>query len=270
MTELILGLLDTSDRIADRRIAEKARSLTIDWSRFKYSGPIVEARELDVLLERAEAHGRRWCLVQPYGHVLGEIWRHEDTSSSDVLRHLAEWLNAHQAAVADASTRDSPPGTCLVVDLERWRVLGRPPVTDLQPTPLPPHLLPAALHLRPEEPEMAAELGRFLNEGIAEFDRARPSAFGDQALAFLELIRVLVGNLRRGVFVWNVESYGIGDLVVQSFFLDRQQLVLHCPGTPRDLPGLARRAGTQSAGSLSLRCQQRQRQRQRGAGRGIS
>jgi hypothetical protein len=53
MDGLVFALLDTAAAIPDAALAARLRDLTISWSRFKYSGPILEGADLDALLGRA-------------------------------------------------------------------------------------------------------------------------------------------------------------------------------------------------------------------------
>lgn len=210
MDQMILALHDTSRHIADPRLAAKTRSLTLDWARFKSSGPIVEDADLTRLLGRATEHGRRWCFLQAHGHVLSEIWRSAGTPPGDALAILEAWAPGHDFLTAGRCRSDGRlEQGCLLVDLERWRELGRPRLEhpELPAVELPAELDGTRLHLRPEDPAAATELARHLDTGIADFDPERPSALEPAARRFLAGIRHLVGNLRRGVFVWNIEPY---------------------------------------------------------------
>lgn len=215
MEELVLAVLDTSRRIADPWLAKKCRSLTLDWSRFKHSGPRVEAADLGAVLAAARARGARYCLVQSYGHVLAEIWRPEGAPSGDALEILGGWFPGRGLLAAGRRQADGTLDLgCVMVDLERWEALGRPSLdapgferSGLPVAELPPELEGAAVHLRPEDPAAAAELRRLLDAGIDDFDPEAPSALAPDARRFVGSIRHLVSNLRRGVFVWNIEPY---------------------------------------------------------------
>lgn len=215
MERLILGVLDTSPRIADPRLAAKARSLTLDWSRFKYGGPIVEGRDLGGVLAAARSRGARHCLVQAHGHVLAEVWRPPGAPPADALEILARWFPGRGLLAAGRRRADGGlDPACVMVDLDRWETLGRPDLgapgleeRGLPVASFPAELDGAAVHLRPEDPAAAAELTRVLDSGIAGFDPEAPSALDPGARRFLAGIRDLVGGLRRGVFVWNIEPY---------------------------------------------------------------
>lgn len=209
--DLILGLLDTSESIADRRIADRCRALTLDWSRFKYSGPVVESAELGELLERAGERDRRWCFVQSYGHVLAETWSPDADAPGDALSVLARWQGSQDEFVAAAHRLDDgrPDRRCLLVDLPRWRAAGRPRLlagtTEL--AELPPELHGAAVYLSPEDARCREALASLFGDGIESFAEEDASQFEAGARRFLARVRRLAGNLRRGVFLWNIESY---------------------------------------------------------------
>ena len=266
--DLVFGLLDTSAQIAEPRLAAKARSLTLAWTRFKYFGVILEDTRIDAILARAIERGFRFCLIQAYGHLLEEVWVPDGGEAVDLPTALLRWLRDAELLVAGRWIGGGDRGYgldrgCLLVDLERYAALGRPPFGEpggpavamrraepraaegaaaaplLVPasgserrTPalpgwrlvqtsleagLPVTGFPASLagwlvHLRPEDPACAAAFARLLDGGIGAFDgeadgEAGPWPFGRNERRFLANIRTLTHNLRRGVFVWNLESY---------------------------------------------------------------
>jgi hypothetical protein len=182
----------------------------VDASRFGYSGPILEDEDLGALLARAHERGYRRCLVQSYGHVLNEVWTSDGGGGDGGFDPLERWLPGRGLAAAGRLLPDGTPDPgFLLVDLERWHGLGRPDL--LSPgepvAPLPAAAEGAGAHLRPEDPAAAAALRRYLDEGLAGFDPEAPSPFDPAARGFLERVRRLTTSLRRGVFVWNLESY---------------------------------------------------------------
>lgn len=123
---------------------------------------------------------------------------------------------------------------CLLVDLESYRTLGRPEATLLEEgggdaglgggfasglvraslaAGLPVYdiageLEAGAAYLAPEVPARAAALAAWQGEGLAGFDPAVAArTFGPREVRFLADLHRLTSNLRRGVFVWNIEPY---------------------------------------------------------------
>ena len=75
---LVFGLLNTSERIADDQQFECLRNLTISWSRYGYSGRIIEGHGVNAILDEALESGFRWCFIQACGHMIGETWYPKD------------------------------------------------------------------------------------------------------------------------------------------------------------------------------------------------
>ncbi len=129
--DLVFGLLDTSAQIAEPRLAAKARSLTLAWTRFKYFGVILEDTRIDGILERALERGFRYCLIQAYGHLLEEVWIPDGGEAVDLAAALSRWLQSTELLVAGHWVGGPNRGygldpRCLLVDLERYAALGRP------------------------------------------------------------------------------------------------------------------------------------------------
>ncbi len=119
-SELVCALLDTSSRFAVARDAELARSRTISWLRFKYSGEILESANMDQLLAEACLHGYHYCLVQSYGHVILEQWTPEDHAPKVFLGRTGEWIGHNRFdSIGDEH--------CLLVNLAEFEQAGRPP-----------------------------------------------------------------------------------------------------------------------------------------------
>lgn len=197
MDGLILALLNTSDAIPDAALAARLRDLTISWSRFKYSGPILEGADLDALLARARAEGYRYCLAQAWGHILQEVWTPEARGGGDFLTALRRWAAEHEFSAAGG------PG-CLLVDLDRYR-------DGDTVTPFPEPLAAGTAWLMADSPEAVSRLRAWLGPGIADLDDAGLATaarlWGEGAARFLANARLLTANLPRGVFVWNIEPY---------------------------------------------------------------
>lgn len=207
-SDLLFGLLDTSRAIEAPRVAIKARSLTLDWSRFKYFDPVVEADTLPGVLERALEHDRRYCLVQAFGHILNEIWQPEGVGAP--LLRLERWLAARELLAAGVPRADGTlDSRCVVVNLARWTARGRPEISRLgeDVIALPDDFLRICAYLDPEHSPAARALERLLDGAIVAFDPAADDVFESAAGRFLAQVRLLTGELPRGVFVWNVEPY---------------------------------------------------------------
>ncbi len=128
---LVLGLLDNSAEIGDVPLAVKYRDLTISWSRFGYRDLIIEGTDVDAILGESLRQGFRFCLVQPYGHVIQERWTPDNWQARDFYAALnasiqnTDFLVMGQMADAGADWFGFQPG-CLLVNLEQYQQLGCP------------------------------------------------------------------------------------------------------------------------------------------------
>ena len=89
---LVFGILDTSKRIEDPRLAERLGSFTLSWSRYGYRGRFLKYDNVNRILDEAVALGYRWCLIQSYGSILSERWAHGSADTRPLEITLPEWL----------------------------------------------------------------------------------------------------------------------------------------------------------------------------------
>lgn len=207
MRDLILGLLDTSEKIEEPWVADATRGLTLDYSRFKYFGDVLENASLGKLLENAARLGYRWCFVQAYGHIMTEIWRADGRDALSVLKDWRERAENQEVLAASWPTSAVEGASCLLVNLERWQAEGRPDLCGADVAVLPDELGLYTLSLRPEDPVAREILKNSLRQGISNFEGDRTAGLEPNASRFLTQVRQLVENLPRGVFPLNVEGY---------------------------------------------------------------
>ncbi len=129
--DLVFGLLDISDRVADRELAERLRGYTISWSRYGYPREILEDRCVNAILDRALQHGKRWCFLQAHGHVLCENWVPRHWNRLPFEAALARWVESTEFLITGWLTGNETTGyglddRCLLVDLARYAEFGRP------------------------------------------------------------------------------------------------------------------------------------------------
>jgi hypothetical protein len=134
--ELVLSLL-TQDGADIGSPSAWCRDLTIAWSRYGYRDAIVEGPSVDAILDEVAGRGHRHCLIQAPGILIRESWRGDAGGERDFLSELASWVEKHEFLVVGRI--ESEPGgwygldeRCLLVDLERYRTLGRPRFGDPQ------------------------------------------------------------------------------------------------------------------------------------------
>jgi hypothetical protein len=263
---VVFGLLDSSNRIPGARLAEKLRNFTIAWSRFGYHDDILESDALDDLLQEALDLGYRYCLVQSYGHVIGETWIPEHWEQVDFQTALGRWIDNHDFFVTGTivHSQDGWYGLaedCLLVNLQHYAALGKPdfgqPRTtaidaikpgvtmasgpdnerfqSLEPTQETASVIPrhagwnfittslrgglAVLNFStsidgsrinlfdPSSQKMQAFAKHFHTE-LPDYSRADPNtALSNGQRQFLDSIDAQVKDSRKGVFLFNLESY---------------------------------------------------------------
>jgi hypothetical protein len=128
---VVFGLLDTSSRIPGARLAEKLRNFTIAWSRYGYHDIILENDSVDSLLREALELGYNYCLIQSYGHVIGETWIPKHWEQVDFQTALQQWIDSHDFFVTGTimHSRNGWYGLsddCLLVNLEHYAAAGQP------------------------------------------------------------------------------------------------------------------------------------------------
>jgi hypothetical protein len=263
---VVFGLLDTSDRIPDDRLAEKFRNFTIAWSRFGYHDVMLENKSLHGLLQEALDLGYSYCLVQSYGHVIGETWIPEHWEQVDFQTALARWIDNHEFFVTGTIQHDNEGGygladDCLLVNLQRYAELGQPefgqpcttateviqpraimepdPDSDrfqsLEPTQETASTIPAhagwnfintslrgghavlnfsksidgsRINLYDPSPQKMQAFARHLDTLLPDYSSADLNSglsYGQKQ--FLDSIDAQVKDSRKGVFLFNLESY---------------------------------------------------------------
>jgi hypothetical protein len=128
---VVFGLLDTSGKIPGAALSARLRNFTLAWSRFGYHDDILENDSLAGLLLEALELGYRYCLVQSYGHVIGETWIPEHWEQVDFQTALRRWIDNHDFFVTGTILHSTDGGyglaeDCLLVDLQHYAALGYP------------------------------------------------------------------------------------------------------------------------------------------------
>lgn len=231
-TQLIFGLLNNSAQFPGAQSASRARDLTIAWSRFKYSGPMIESESLDQILQQAACTDASHCLVQCYGHILTEVWRPESGEIPEIMDALDSWVQSRQFFItgrksADGENRPGLAEDFILVDLQAYRDLGFPTAGPapwyklvevaqahgLTVEEIPESIAASLVRLDPASPEKwtpangAGNLSSFDANTSEEMQPVEKAQQADAEDIFLENIHSLTSQLRKGIFVWNLESY---------------------------------------------------------------
>ena len=191
---LVFGIVDAPVTWGASEVEGKLRDLTISWSRYDYRGRILDGTTIDDVLRQADALGYDWCLIQTPGHVILESW-HADGGPARFAERIADLLARDEGAAAYQIDDQ-----CVVVDVHRYRTVGRHPVGTA--AEVDPGLADCCLSLGADRHRLAP----YLCEAVRGF-RVGDSGMGARTEAFLENVRRQVVNATRGVFLWNLEPY---------------------------------------------------------------
>ncbi len=140
---LLFGLLDAPLEAVLPELRPTYRELTLAWTRFGYRGEIIEERSVDAILARACASTVRYCVVLTSGWVIKEFWQADRDDGGDFMTDVMAWVTVRHFLVAgrldltEAGYRLG--GGVMIVDLQRYEALGRPPFQD---SPPPGHVPP--------------------------------------------------------------------------------------------------------------------------------
>jgi hypothetical protein len=213
---LVFGLLNASDQIRNTQLFEQLRNLTISWSRYGYRGRIIEAASVDAILHEAGAAGYRWCFIQSCGHMIGESWHPPHVESVPLEIALSHWIEKHEFLLTGVlSGDDGVDNQCMLVDLHHYRACGSPTVPDLIGAArrhgiavhsFPPEIDSCRIYFDPTLCEQSPRFVQYLGSEIARLD-GDDLGLGANCYRLLQAVRDQVSNARRGVFLWNVESY---------------------------------------------------------------
>ena len=221
---LVFGVVGATAPEPD--LADKLVDLTISWCRYTYRGPILLAPTVDAVLSQALARGFRHCFIQFAGHVVREHWNPR-ASAPDPTEALADFVECEPYLVAaDTETNSQGRRTlstrCLLVDLARYREAGSPPFGDaliaacdrggLPVHEIEPLLRGRTLDLGASSPTRARALAPYVRRDGTHADLNPENLRQDERLdddqrEFLAVIARHTANARRGVFLWNIESY---------------------------------------------------------------
>ena len=209
---LVVGLLRAVGRGQDRELQAKLRDLTISWLRFKYRGRVIEESSVDAILKRACEAGHKYCFIVSAGTIISHAW------ALGFVPTLEDWASKHEfflaGEVLNQGERDERVSTHgLLVNLERYKTLASGSVaTDMSATgdlpvqQLPDEVSSALADITPQSAAQAEALRATYGPAIATIELDSKSMSAGQ-MKFLTAVQRQVQNSRRGIFVWNFESY---------------------------------------------------------------
>lgn len=214
--KLVCGLLNIAQDIQDKEMTEWARSLTVSWLRFKYSGEILESEDLNQILDAALQRGYQYCFIQCYGHIVLEHWSPGNQEGRSFQDRLSRQVNNSGAVTFTGTGKGSrlQYPACMLVNLDEYRRCGQPRY------PSPFFSREDTVNKGNESTEWAmvdlgfsanaqkAILSRYRGQEIRNYGISGNGTEVDSAVnAFLCEIRSAAQNSSRGVFLLNFEPY---------------------------------------------------------------
>jgi hypothetical protein len=196
--DLVFGIVTAQPPAGDAE--RKLRDLTISWTRYSYRGVILEGESVESVIEAARARGYAHCYIQRAGNLIRERWvagaRAKDLP--DALEDLQESARYRRDGVLFSPSS-------LLVDVRRHQSLAEFTADVAHEAEISSRTIDLATP-RPEGP--AAFSGYLGDKVIGSRERFRADGgLSDEQREFLGVIERQAANARRGVFLWNLESY---------------------------------------------------------------
>src|SRR5579863_6111887 len=212
--QVVCGLLDISSSIQEGSLSEWARSLTVSWLRFKYSGEILESADLNELLDLALESGYRYCLLQCYGHLILEHWQPGDEHGGVFPGPILQEMEQRKVPVliSENSAANVPHPSLMLVNLLEYRKAGKPRYPSAffgGSDPSRPVVTGwSMVDLCFGSPDARKALAAYRGMSILAYPaRQENHVLAPEADAFLREIKSATQNSQRGIFLWNFEPY---------------------------------------------------------------
>ena len=210
---LVVGLWKSSRTMSDVGLQERFRSVTIAWARYGYRDTILERATIPEVLTAAQESGYRYCFLMAYGCVVHERWRtDEESGGRDFFALLLDWAENHDFTATGVRRRDSDedpetPPWCLLVDLTKLSA-ALDAIARHAYSPWPNELARHLLDLAATDRAGRSPMARLFGDGIARGSSAELfRELSEDQRTFIETVYNQTANARRGVFLWNIESY---------------------------------------------------------------
>lgn len=102
--------------------------------------------------------------------------------------------------------------------LDGWQFVAASLQNGLRVVGFDKHLHEGILKLAPECPTQTRAFAKYLNHGIRDFHPENTQGeLGQDQTSFLKVIQAQTANARRGVFLWNIESYADIEVPKEDF-----------------------------------------------------
>lgn len=225
MKNMIFGLLSRECQATDKTY-KKLRELTIAWTRYRYQGEIIEGATVDEIMAKASLKDADFCLIQASGHIIDERWYLSNWGKQgfyDSIAALSTEDNFLVAAEPDQTNTNALNTDCLLVNLEKFRALGKPAFTDGNSETSGANWIAQSYKHNLTLPTLGDNINhcRFYLDELEQPTKLLTTLFGqplDHASfsfeeqspqqRFIEKINRQINNAKNGVFLFNIENYG--------------------------------------------------------------
>jgi len=217
---LVCGLLAPDQTSENHR---KARSLTVSWLRWGYTGDIVEGTSVDDILNVCASRDFDYCFILGAGMIVRQQRTPEQDEAAEFFPALSRWVGKKTFLVCGEvlCTPERSQGLrsrWLLVDLRRYREFGCPKFAGKMPVlvegrdsaesasesgkapefPEGARLIQASLEHQLKLHDLAANLRELLADLGPDLN---------EQPGFVEDLIGQSDRLKRGVFPWNFEPY---------------------------------------------------------------
>jgi hypothetical protein len=245
-SRFVFGLYDATGEECESSTRARLRDLSLSWARFGYQGPVIERPGVGLILDEALELGFEYCLLLASGTLFDENWYPAHWGRRDAHGSLKELVNDGDFLAAGRTAQEPSgshviDGRCLLVNLRRYLLSGRPKLAGARVAPiaqsgslLEPDGGPALWSLRDAaggrsaifrafDPTTAAAIvdlvslqgdaapaAPFLARGIQRFPQGQGATTPAKSTAqgrLLAKVRSQVEGAKRNVFPWNLEAY---------------------------------------------------------------
>jgi hypothetical protein len=214
---IAIGIWKGRKDIDSKELSDRLRDLTVSWLRFGYKNKVFEGETEYDIIEEARANGFSYCLLIPYGNILVERWV-PNTWGEDVFSLSLESFKNNNNFIL-ASSNGQSDCTVELINIELWESAGRPDLNSFckksngegqqmdHILPLPKTFLNGWINLNLNDLVKWPEIKDF----IISRDLEAPSELKDNIPhdvgTFINSLENQTKNSRKGVFLWNLESY---------------------------------------------------------------
>lgn len=214
--KIIYALLRTEISEKDD-ISPSMRDLTLSWLRFGYQKAVFEAGSVESLLEQALEHGGDFCVIQSPGNIISEEWKLPHWGCEDFYQCVENCVRDLEFLICanfqEINSHFYIDTQCFIVNLKAYKEVkrslkSRELIQLTTPTGNGWGLIDTALtnHIAITQLPTAISTRRLSLLDKQTSDQ-NPDCTDAKKTRFISGIEAQLQHCRKGVFLWNIESY---------------------------------------------------------------